>query len=112
MKSTVLDGCARLESLGANVEEVSIPSLPHSLAVYYIIAMAEASSNLSRYDGVRYGPPAERVAGDWNTAFAKVRSEGFGEEVKRRILLGTFVLSAGYYEAYYVRAQRVRDLLT
>jgi aspartyl-tRNA(Asn)/glutamyl-tRNA(Gln) amidotransferase subunit A len=112
VKSTVLDGCARLESLGAQVEELSIPSLPHSLAVYYIIAMAEASSNLSRYDGVRYGIPAERVARDWNAAFAKVRSEGFGEEVKRRILLGTFVLSAGYYEAYYVRAQRVRALLT
>jgi aspartyl-tRNA(Asn)/glutamyl-tRNA(Gln) amidotransferase subunit A len=112
VKSTVLDGCSRLESLGAKVEELSIPSLPHSLAVYYIIAMAEASSNLSRYDGVRYGLSGERVAGDWNAAFAKVRSEGFGEEVKRRILLGTFVLSAGYYEAYYVRAQRVRTLLT
>jgi aspartyl-tRNA(Asn)/glutamyl-tRNA(Gln) amidotransferase subunit A len=74
--------------------------------------MAEASSNLSRYDGVRYGLSSERGTADWNSAFARTRSEGFGEEVKRRILLGTFVLSAGYYEAYYVRAQKVRALLT
>ena len=107
-----MDGCDRLESIGAEVGDVSIASLPYSLAVYYIIAMAEASSNLSRYDGVRYGLSLEKGSADWNTAFAKTRSEGFGEEVKRRILLGTFVLSAGYYEAYYVRAQKVRSLLT
>ena len=107
----VMDGCSRLEGLGAAVADASVASLPHSLAVYYIIAMAEASSNLSRYDGVRYGKPSERGTADWNSAFAKTRSEGFGEEVKRRILLGTFVLSAGYYEAYYVRAQKVRALL-
>ena len=92
--------------------QTSIASLPYSLAVYYIIAMAEASSNLSRYDGVRYGLSPEKGSADWNTAFARTRTEGFGEEVKRRILLGTFVLSAGYYEAYYVRAQKVRALLT
>jgi aspartyl-tRNA(Asn)/glutamyl-tRNA(Gln) amidotransferase subunit A len=112
VKGRVMDGCGTLETLGAEVGETSVGSLPHSLAVYYIIAMAEASSNLSRYDGVRYGLSLEKGAADWNTAFARTRSEGFGEEVKRRILLGTFVLSAGYYEAYYVRAQKVRALLT
>jgi aspartyl-tRNA(Asn)/glutamyl-tRNA(Gln) amidotransferase subunit A len=111
VKETVLDVCGELESLGASAEEVSISSLPHSLAVYYIIAMAEASSNLSRYDGVRYGPSLEKGTADWNTAYSKIRSECFGDEVKRRILLGTFVLSAGYYEAYYVRAQKVRSIL-
>ncbi len=111
VKRRVLDGCDKLEGLGAVVEETSIPSLPYSLAVYYIIAMAEASSNLSRYDGVRYGLSVDTGTADWNAAFAKTRSEGFGEEVKRRILLGTFVLSAGYYEAYYVRAQKVRAML-
>jgi len=112
VEAKVMDGCAQLEASGAEVGEVSVESLPYSLAVYYIIAMAEASSNLSRYDGVRYGRPSERGTADWNTAFARTRSEGFGEEVKRRILMGSFVLSAGYYEAYYVRAQKVRALLT
>jgi len=112
VKEKVMEGCERLEALGAKAGETSIASLPYSLAVYYIIAMAEASSNLSRYDGVRYGLSLEKGSADWNTAFAKTRSEGFGEEVKRRIVLGTFVLSAGYYEAYYVRAQKVRELLT
>jgi len=112
VKSKVMDGCSQLETLGADIGEISMDSLPYSLAVYYIIAMAEASSNLSRYDGVRYGRSPETGAADWNAAFAKTRSEGFGEEVKRRILMGTFVLSAGYYEAYYVRAQKVRALLT
>lgn len=112
VKKEVMRGCGELESLGADAGEASIESLPYSLAVYYIIAMAEASSNLSRYDGVRYGLSSEKGTADWNAAFARTRSEGFGEEVKRRILLGTFVLSAGYYEAYYVRAQKVRALLT
>ena len=111
VKERVMDGCEKLETLGAKSGDTSIASLPYSLAVYYIIAMAEASSNLSRYDGVRYGLSLEKGSADWNTAFAKTRSEGFGEEVKRRILLGTFVLSAGYYEAYYVRAQKARELL-
>ena len=89
VKAKVMDGCSQLEALGAEVGEISIDSLPHSLAVYYIIAMAEASSNLSRYDGVRYGRSLEKGTADWNAAFARTRSEGFGEEVKRRILLGT-----------------------
>ena len=108
VREMTLTACAELESLGAKVEDVSLGSLPYSLAVYYIIAMAEASSNLARYDGVRYGAPLEKGQVDWNTGYAKLRSRCFGEEVKRRILLGTFVLSAGYYEAYYVRAQRLR----
>jgi len=111
VKSKALDACDDLEGLGATVGEVSLGSLPYSLAVYYIIAMAEASSNLSRYDGVRYGAPLDKGQADWNTGYARLRSRCFGEEVKRRILLGTFVLSAGYYEAYYVRAQRLRALL-
>jgi aspartyl-tRNA(Asn)/glutamyl-tRNA(Gln) amidotransferase subunit A len=111
VQAKVMDGCSQLETLGAEVGEISVDSLPQSLAVYYIIAMAEASSNLSRYDGVRYGRSREMGTADWNAAFAKTRSEGFGEEVKRRILMGSFVLSAGYYEAYYVRAQKVRALL-
>ncbi|HUH99845.1 MAG TPA: amidase family protein, partial [Nitrososphaerales archaeon] len=106
VKGSVMDATSKLERLGAQVGEISIASLPYSLAVYYIIAMAEASSNLSRYDGVRYGLSGDKGGADWNSAFAKVRSEGFGEEVKRRILLGTFILSAGYYEAYYVKAQK------
>jgi aspartyl-tRNA(Asn)/glutamyl-tRNA(Gln) amidotransferase subunit A len=112
VREAVMNGCDQLVELGVSVGDVSIESLPYSLAVYYIIAMAEASSNLSRYDGVRYGLSAKTGQPDWNAAFSKIRSAGFGEEVKRRILLGTFVLSAGYYEAYYVRAQNVRGLLT
>ena len=111
VSAKVLEACEDLEELGGKVGETSIGSLPYSLAVYYIIAMAEASSNLSRYDGVRYGLSVETGNSDWNAAFSKTRSVGFGEEVKRRILMGTFVLSAGYYEAYYVRAQKVRSLL-
>jgi aspartyl-tRNA(Asn)/glutamyl-tRNA(Gln) amidotransferase subunit A len=112
VRERVADGCDELEAWGAQMGETSVSSLPYSLAVYYVIAMAEASSNLSRYDGVRYGLSPEKGSADWNAAFARTRSEGFGEEVKRRILLGTFVLSAGYYEAYYVRAQKARALLT
>jgi len=101
----------KLVELGAKVEETKIGGLEFALASYYIIAMAEASSNLSRYDGVRYGASVEKGSADWNTAFARTRTECFGTEVKRRILVGTFVLSAGYYEAYYLKAQRARSLL-
>ncbi len=111
VRERVLDASSKLEELGATVEEVSFPSLSYALAAYYIVAMAEASSNLSRYDGVRYGASLEKGSADWNAAFAKTRTECFGAEVKRRILLGTFVLSAGYYEAYYLKAQRARSLL-
>lgn len=96
-------------SLGAEVKEISIPSIRHGLAAYYILATAEASSNLARYDGIRYGL---RVEGkDLNTTYCQTRAKGFGPEVKRRIMLGTFCLSSGYYDAYYGKAQRARTLL-
>ncbi len=99
-----------LEGAGASVVEVSLPHLSHAVATYYIVATAEASSNLARYDGVRYG---RRAAGatDLGTMYGQSRDEGFGAEVKRRIILGTFVLSSGYYDAYYLRAQKVRTLI-
>jgi aspartyl-tRNA(Asn)/glutamyl-tRNA(Gln) amidotransferase subunit A len=107
--SSVRSAAAILASAGASVDEVAIPELMNGLAAYYLIAPAEASSNLSRYDGVRYGL---RVAGpDVATMNAQTRAKGFGPEVKRRIMLGTYVLSAGYYDAYYAQAQRVRTLV-
>ena len=97
---------ARIEELGGSVEEVSLPHTEHGLAAYYVLAPAEASANLSRYDGVRFGVRAGD--GDLLSLYERTRSEGFGPEVKRRIMLGTYALSSGYYEAYYGRAQRVR----
>jgi aspartyl-tRNA(Asn)/glutamyl-tRNA(Gln) amidotransferase subunit A len=101
---------AELEAAGAEVREVSLPHTEFAVAAYYLIATAEASSNLARYDGIRYG---HRAAGarDLTDLYCRSRSEGFGEEVKRRIVLGTYVLSAGYYDAYYRKAQQVRTLL-
>jgi len=95
------------EELGARIEEVSLPHSPHGIAAYYVIAPAEASANLARYDGVRYGV---RDAGDGDllSMYEVTRANGFGDEVKRRIMLGTFALSSGYYDAYYGQAQRVR----
>src|SRR5205085_8727943 len=95
---------------GATVEEVSVPSIGYAIAVYYIVANAEASANLSRFDGVRYGHRSER-ARTLNELYFDSRGEGFGNEVKRRIMLGTFALSSGYYDAYYGRAQAVRARL-
>ncbi len=106
-----LERCvARLRAEGATVEEISLPHTPHAIPTYYLVATSEASSNLARYDGVKYGP---RVGGDRDlrTMYAATRGRGFGPEVKRRILLGTFALSSGYVEAYYGRALRVRSLL-
>src|SRR5215831_10819034 len=98
----------KLESLGARAVEVSLPHTEYGIAAYYILATAEASSNLARYDGVRFGL---RIPGSTLTEmYRKTREQGFGAEVKRRIMLGTYVLSAGYYDAYYLRAQRVRSL--
>lgn len=103
---TVID---RLKSLGCTMVPVSLPHTPLAIAMYYIISAAEASSNLARYDGVRYGKRAQRD--DVLEMYTRTREAGFGPEVKRRILLGTYVLSAGYYDAYYVKAQQVRRLL-
>ena len=100
----------QLNSLGAEIVEVSLPSTEYAVAVYYIIATAEASANLARFDGVRYGYRAENPK-DVLDLYGRTREEGFGPEVKRRIILGTYVLSSGYYDAYYLRAQRVRELI-
>ena len=100
---------AVLEELGAEIREVSLPLTHHSIPVYYIIAPAEASANLARYDGIRYGVGAE--ANTLWEYYMRTRGEGFGPEVKRRIILGTYALSAGYYDAYYLRAQKVRTLI-
>ncbi|WP_336036767.1 Asp-tRNA(Asn)/Glu-tRNA(Gln) amidotransferase subunit GatA [Halobacterium yunchengense] len=96
-----------LRSRGATVEEVALPSAEYAVAAYYVIAMSEASSNLARFDGVRYGHSGG-FDGNWNESFAEARSEGFGDEVKRRILLGTYALSAGYHDKYYKQAQEAR----
>jgi aspartyl-tRNA(Asn)/glutamyl-tRNA(Gln) amidotransferase subunit A len=103
-------GISTLENLGAQIREISLPHIRYGVAVYYIIATAEASSNLARYDGVRYGSRA-RDARDLLDMYLQTRSSGFGDEVKRRIMLGTYVLSAGYYEAYYHKASQVRALM-
>ena len=110
VEHTVRTAVDVLRGLGATVERISLPATPHALATYYVIAPAEASSNLARYDGVKYGL---RVAGakDLVEMSSRTRAVGFGAEVKRRIMLGTYVLSAGYYEAYYGRAQKVRTLV-
>ncbi len=100
----------RLRALGAEVRDISLPHTSLAIPVYYVLAPAEASSNLSRYDGVRYGPRA--AAASLREMYERTRSGGFGAEVTRRILLGTYVLSAGYYDAYYRRAQTVRALIT
>jgi len=96
-----------LEAQGASYHEVSLPSVKHAVEAYYVIAMSEASSNLARFDGVRYGQSGG-FEGNWNEAFSAARREGFGDEVKRRILLGTFALSAGYQDKYYKKAQDAR----
>jgi aspartyl-tRNA(Asn)/glutamyl-tRNA(Gln) amidotransferase subunit A len=107
---TFWDAIDELEAAGASYHEVSLPSLEHAVEAYYVIAMSEASSNLARFDGVRYGHDAG-ADGNWNESFAATREEGFGDEVKRRVLLGTFALSAGYHDKYYEQAQNARAWL-
>jgi aspartyl-tRNA(Asn)/glutamyl-tRNA(Gln) amidotransferase subunit A len=99
----------QLQRLGAEVVEVSLPHTEYAIATYYIVATAEASTNLARFDGVRYGARVE--GGDPIEMYGRTRGAGFGAEVKRRIILGTYVLSSGYYDAYYLRAQKVRTLI-
>jgi aspartyl-tRNA(Asn)/glutamyl-tRNA(Gln) amidotransferase subunit A len=103
------DSLAKAEELGATVSDVELPHAQYGLSAYYVLAPAEASSNLSRFDGVRYGMRAD--ADDLLTMYTKTRHDGFGPEVKRRILIGTYALSSGYYDAYYGRAQRVRTMI-
>ena len=103
-------GAEWLKAQGAEIVEVSLPHTKYALPTYYILAPAEASSNLARYDGVRFGHRAEGVS-DITDLYEKSRAQGFGKEVRRRILIGTYVLSAGYYDAYYARAQKVRSLI-
>jgi aspartyl-tRNA(Asn)/glutamyl-tRNA(Gln) amidotransferase subunit A len=107
---SVDDAIAQYKSLGCEVVEVTLPNMRLAVPVYYVLASAEASSNLARYDGVRYGYRAEGYR-DLDEMYEKTRAEGFGAEVKRRILIGTYVLSHGYYDAYYIRAQKLRRLI-
>jgi len=103
------EGAAWLKAAGAELVEISLPHTKYALPAYYIVAPAEASSNLARYDGVRYGL---RVPGrSIGELYDNTRAEGFGDEVRRRVMIGTYVLSAGYYDAYYLRAQKVRTLI-
>jgi aspartyl-tRNA(Asn)/glutamyl-tRNA(Gln) amidotransferase subunit A len=105
-------GRAMLQDAGAKIVDISLPHTKYALPAYYVIAPAEASSNLARYDGVRYGRRAKLAQGDGITdMYEKTRAEGFGPEVRRRIMVGTYVLSAGFYDAYYNRARRVRALI-
>ncbi len=110
VKEAVLAAAKRYEKLGANIEEVKLPSLKHALSAYYVISSAEASSNLARFDGIRYGYRSEN-AETLDDIYKNSRSEGFGPEVQRRIMLGTFALSSGYYDAYYKKALQVRTLV-
>jgi aspartyl-tRNA(Asn)/glutamyl-tRNA(Gln) amidotransferase subunit A len=110
VRAAVEDSIEIYRSLGAEIVDIELPHVQYSIAVYYIIATAEASSNLARYDGVRYGFRAEE-ASNLSQMYRRTRDLGFGAEVKRRIMLGTYVLSSGYYEAYYRKAQQVRTLL-
>ena len=110
VKDSINAAVKQLNSLGAEIIEVTLPNTEYAIAVYYIVATAEASANLARFDGVRYGYRAENPK-DMLDLYGRTREEGFGPEVKRRIILGTYVLSSGYYDAYYLRAQKVRELI-
>ncbi|MEK4648901.1 MULTISPECIES: Asp-tRNA(Asn)/Glu-tRNA(Gln) amidotransferase subunit GatA [Exiguobacterium] len=109
VKANIREAIQKLEALGATVDEVSLPNSKYALATYYLLASSEASSNLARFDGIRYGVRAEADA--LEDVFKYSRSQGFGDEVKRRIMLGTYALSSGYYDAYYKKAQQARTLI-
>jgi aspartyl-tRNA(Asn)/glutamyl-tRNA(Gln) amidotransferase subunit A len=109
VEARIREAVAALEAAGATVEEVSLPHTEYGLATYYIVAPAEASANLARYDGIRYGPRLDNA--EVLTNYLRTRGELFGAEVKRRVMLGTYALSAGYYDAYYLKAQKVRTLI-
>jgi len=111
VKSIVRKAIDKLESLGAKIISISIPHLEYSVATYYLLCMSEASSNLARFDGLRYGYMTDNLSGDIYDVFSRTRSEGFGSEVRRRIFLGTYALSAGYYDMFYIKALKVRTLI-
>ena len=111
VEKVVMQSIKEYESMGAKVQEVSLPNTVHAIPAYYIVAPCECSSNLSRFDGVKYGYRCEDPI-DLNDLYLRSRSEGFGDEVKRRIMIGTYALSAGYYDAYYLKAQKVRQLIS
>lgn len=111
IRDSVMEAVKVLEKDGMEIEEISLPHASHAISSYYLIATAEASSNLARYDGVKYGFRADAGSDDSIMMYENTRSRGFGNEVKRRIMLGTYVLSAGYYDAYYLKGQRVRNLI-
>lgn len=111
VKIAINQSIEKLESLGATTIEVSIPHLEYTIATYYLLCMCEASSNLARYDGLRYGKVSDALSGDVYGAFSRTRGENFGPEVRRRIFLGTFALSAGYYDMFYIKALKVRALI-
>ena len=110
VEQAIREALVEYENLGAIIKEIDLPNNHLSVSVYYVIAPAEASANLSRYDGVRYGYRCEDPA-DLEDMYKRTRSEGFGEEVKRRIMVGTYALSAGFYDAYYRKAQKIRRLI-
>lgn len=110
VKAAVMNAAKEFEKMGVEIQEVSVPSMEYALPAYYVISSCEASSNLARFDGVRYGYRAENYS-DMDELYKNTRSEGFGKEVKRRIMLGSFALSAGYYDAYYKKALQVRTLI-
>ncbi|MBV8782253.1 MAG: aspartyl/glutamyl-tRNA amidotransferase subunit A, partial [Phycisphaerae bacterium] len=111
VKNAVADAIKTYQSLGAQLVDVSLPHTEYGIAAYYVIAPCEASSNLARYDGIHYGHRTAQPAKDIIELVSKSRAEGFGEEVQRRIMIGTYALSSGYYDAYYVRALKVRALI-
>jgi len=110
VEAVVTDALSQLEVMGARVEQIRLPHSPLCIAGYYVLAMSEASSNLARYDGVRFGHRCQAPA-DLTDLYRRSRSEGFGAEIKRRIMIGTYALSAGYYDAYYLKAQKIRRLI-
>ena len=110
VKQSVNEAIAKMKEQGIDVDEIEMPSFKHALSVYYLVATSEASANLARFDGVRFGY-RNKEAEDLHAMFSKTRDEGFGPEVKRRIMLGTYALSSGYYDAYYLKAQKVRTLI-
>ena len=111
VEARIREAVAQLADAGAEIVDIDLPHTEYGLATYYIIAPAEASANLARYDGIRYGHSVRLPGADYIADYKETRGSGFGAEVKRRIMLGTYALSAGYYDAYYLKAQKVRTLI-